>query len=62
VFEAILEIIASKSPKSRNDGDWDNDVDESDPLLNLDDNKFMNPPVGGEDEGDDASSTDYYGD
>ena len=29
--------------------DKDNDeVDESDPLLNLDDNKVMNPPLDGE--------------
>ena len=51
----ILEITASRSPKStleRNDGDSDDDeVDESDPQLHLDDNKFMNPPVGdGEDD------------
>jgi hypothetical protein len=46
----ILEITASRSPKStpeRNDGDRDNDeVDESDPPLNLDDNEFMYPPDG----------------
>ena len=58
----ILEVTASKSPKlmpQRYDGDRDNDkLDESDPLLNLDDNKFMNSPVDGEDEEDDASSTD----
>ena len=51
----ILEITANRSPKStpeRDNGDSDNDeVDESDPKLNLDDNKFMNPPVGdGEDD------------
>jgi hypothetical protein len=44
----------SKSPKStpeRLDGDKDNDeVDESDPPLNLDDNKLMTPPVSGGDE------------
>jgi hypothetical protein len=52
----ILEVTASSSPQStpeRND-----EVDESDPLLNLDDNKFMNPPTGGEDRGDDACSID----
>ena len=57
----ILEITASRSPKSTsesNDGDSDTDeVDESDPQLNLDDNKYMNPPV--EDGEDDASVTDY---
>lgn len=54
----ILEITASRIPE-RKDGDRDNDeVDESDPPLNLDDNNFLNPPVGGEDEEDGTSSTD----
>ena len=51
----ILEITASRSPKStleRNDRDND-EVDESDSLLNLDDNKFIHPPVRREDEEDD---------
>jgi hypothetical protein len=51
----ILEFTSNKSPGSTpernlNGCDRDNDeVDESDPPLNLDENKFMNPPVGGED-------------
>jgi len=52
----VLEITASRSPKStpeRNVDDRDNDeVDESDPPLNVDDNKFMKPPLGEEDEED----------
>jgi hypothetical protein len=52
----VLEMTASRSPKStleRNGGDKDDDeVDESDPPLNLDDNKFMKLPIGGEDEED----------
>ena len=51
----ILEVTANRSPGStpeRNDSDRENDeVDESDPQLNLYNNEFMNPPVGGEDEG-----------
>ena len=52
----VLEITASRSPKSmpeRNVDDRDNDeVDESDPSLNVDDSKFMKPPLGEEDEED----------
>jgi len=52
----ILEMTVSRSPKSATpDGDRDNnEVDESDPPLNLDDNKFMNLP---EDEEDEEAST-----
>ncbi|KAF8223654.1 hypothetical protein L208DRAFT_530182 [Tricholoma matsutake] len=67
-LQYVLEMTASRSPKStpeRLDGDKDNDeVDESDHPLNLDDNKFMTPPVSGgdeedeEDEEDDVSSVD----
>ena len=53
----ILEVTESRSPKStleRHFGyGYNNEVDESDPLLNLDDNKYMNPPVDWEDEEDD---------
>ena len=55
----ILEVTANRSPGStpeRNDNDRDHDEeDESDPSLNLDDNEYMNSPVGGEDEEDDSS-------
>jgi len=44
-----------ESTPERNVDDRDNDeVDESDPPLNVDDNKFMKPPLGEEDEEDDA--------
>ncbi|KAF8227706.1 hypothetical protein L208DRAFT_1405029, partial [Tricholoma matsutake] len=59
-LQYVLEMTASRSPKSTPErfDDDKNEVDESDPPLNLDDTKFMTPPVSGRDEEDEVSSVD----